>query len=95
MSSLVVVYSGTEWRRSPALGMLAPAVLFAGARCGLLRMVVEATYETRMRDLRRLHDTLTATGWRAAISRTAGAPCSARKRDHQKALMIGYAPACR
>ncbi|MEQ4724389.1 hypothetical protein [Nonomuraea sp. B19D2] len=101
LPSLVAVYSDTEWRRSLALGVLALAVLFAGARFrlqaptvigavvvagvavrelapyvselflavprwvpiavgGLLLVVVGATYEARMRDLRRLRDTLTA-----------------------------------
>ncbi|MFB4275821.1 SCO7613 C-terminal domain-containing membrane protein [Nonomuraea sp. MTCD27] len=103
LPSLVAVYADTEWRRSLALGVLALAVLFAGARFrlqaptaigavvvagvavrelapyvsemllmvprwvpiavgGLLLVVVGATYEARMRDLRRLRDTLTAMG---------------------------------
>ncbi|MFI7635490.1 SCO7613 C-terminal domain-containing membrane protein [Nonomuraea sp. NPDC049400] len=103
LPSLVAVYSDTDWRRSLALGVLALAVLFAGARFrlqaptvigavvvpgvavrelapyvselllavprwvpiavgGLLLVVVGATYEARMRDLRRLRDTLTAMG---------------------------------
>ncbi|MEV4170289.1 hypothetical protein [Nonomuraea sp. NPDC049709] len=103
LPSLVAVYADTEWRRSLALGVLALAVLFAGARSrlqaptaigavvvagvavrelapyvsevlltvprwvpiavgGLLLVVVGATYEARMRDLRRLRDTLTAMG---------------------------------
>ncbi|MGV9380321.1 SCO7613 C-terminal domain-containing membrane protein [Nonomuraea sp. NPDC003707] len=101
--SLVVVYSDTEWRRSLALGVLALAVLFAGARFrlqaptviggavlagvvvrelapyvsemflavprwvpiavgGVLLVVVGATYEARMRDLRRVRDVLRAMG---------------------------------
>ncbi|MFI7705712.1 SCO7613 C-terminal domain-containing membrane protein [Nonomuraea sp. NPDC049480] len=103
LPSLVAVYSDAEWQRSPALGVLALAVLFAGARFrlqapsaigavvvagvavrelapyvsemlltvprwvpiavgGLLLVVVGATYEARIRDLRRLRDTLTAMG---------------------------------
>ncbi|MFG3440932.1 SCO7613 C-terminal domain-containing membrane protein [Nonomuraea sp. NPDC047897] len=103
LPSLVAVYADTEWRRSLALGLLALAVLLAGARLrlqaptvmgavavagvavrelapyvsellltvpnwvpialgGLLLVVVGATYEARMRDLRRLRDTLTAMG---------------------------------
>ncbi|NUW38237.1 hypothetical protein HTZ77_43590 [Nonomuraea sp. SMC257] len=103
LPSLVAVYAGTEWRRSLVLGVLALAVLLAGARLrlqapttigavvvagvavrelapyvsqllltvpnwvpiavgGLLLVVVGATYEARMRDLRRLRDTLTAMG---------------------------------
>lgn len=103
LPSLVVVYSDTEWRRSLALGVLALAVLFAGARSrlqaptmvgglvlagvvvrelapyvsemllavprwvpiavgGVLLVVVGATYEARMRDLRRVRDVLKAMG---------------------------------
>ncbi|WP_176993730.1 SCO7613 C-terminal domain-containing membrane protein [Nonomuraea jiangxiensis] len=103
LPSLVAVYADVEWRRSLALGVLALAVLFAGARFrlqaptavgavvvagvavrelapyvsemlltvprwvpiavgGLLLVVVGATYEARMRDLRRLRDTLTRMG---------------------------------
>ncbi|MEV6040446.1 hypothetical protein AB0L65_55705 [Nonomuraea sp. NPDC052116] len=103
LPSLVVVYSDTEWRRSLALGVLALAVLFAGARFrlqaptvvggvvlagvvvrelapyvsemflavprwvpiavgGVLLVVVGATYEARMRDLRRVRDVLRAMG---------------------------------
>ncbi|MEU0565405.1 hypothetical protein ABZ297_08455 [Nonomuraea sp. NPDC005983] len=103
LPSLVAVYSDTEWRRSLLLGVLALAVLFAGARFrlqaptaigavvvagvvvrelapyvsemllavprwvpiavgGLLLVVVGATYEARMRDLRRWRDTLAAMG---------------------------------
>ncbi|MEV4018569.1 hypothetical protein AB0J35_49560 [Nonomuraea angiospora] len=103
LPSLVVVYSDTEWRRSLALGVLALAVLFAGARFrlqaptvvggvvlagvvvrelgpyvsemllavprwvpiavgGVLLVVVGATYEARMRDLRRVRDVLKAMG---------------------------------
>lgn len=103
LPSLLAVYSDTEWRRSLALGVLALAALFAGARFrlqaptvigavvvagvavrelgpyvsemllmvprwvpiavgGLLLVVVGATYEARMRDLRRLRDSLTAMG---------------------------------
>ncbi|MCP2346619.1 SCO7613 C-terminal domain-containing membrane protein [Nonomuraea roseoviolacea] len=101
LPSLVAVYVDTEWRRSLTLGVLALAVLLAGARLrlqaptaigavvvagvavrelapyvsellltvpnwvpiavgGLLLVVVGATYEARMRDLRRLRETLTA-----------------------------------
>ncbi|MDX3105393.1 SCO7613 C-terminal domain-containing membrane protein, partial [Nonomuraea angiospora] len=103
LPSLVVVYSDTEWRRSLALGVVALAVLFAGARSrlqaptmvgglvlagvvvrelapyvsemllavprwvpiavgGVLLVVVGATYEARMRDLRRARDVLRAMG---------------------------------
>ncbi|WP_431917823.1 SCO7613 C-terminal domain-containing membrane protein [Nonomuraea jabiensis] len=103
LPSLVVVYSDTEWRRSLALGVLALAVLFAGARFrlqaptviggvvlagvvvrelapyvselflvvprwvpiavgGVLLVVVGATYEARIRDLRRVRDALRAMG---------------------------------
>ncbi|MFG6194604.1 SCO7613 C-terminal domain-containing membrane protein [Nonomuraea sp. JJY05] len=103
LPSLVAVYSDTEWRRSLALGVLALAVLFAGARFrlqaptviggvvlagvvvrelgpyvsemllvvprwvpiavgGVLLVVVGATYEARMRDLRRVRDVLKAMG---------------------------------
>ncbi|MFI7440823.1 SCO7613 C-terminal domain-containing membrane protein [Nonomuraea indica] len=103
LPSLVAVYADSGRWRSPALGLLALAVLLAGARLrlqaptvvgavvvagvamrelapyvsemilavpnwvpiaagGLLLVVVGATYEARMRDLRRLRDTLTAMG---------------------------------
>ncbi|MFI6742634.1 SCO7613 C-terminal domain-containing membrane protein [Nonomuraea sp. NPDC050451] len=103
LPSLVAVYSDTEWRRSLALGVLALAILFAGARFrlqaptviggvvlagvvvrelapyvsemflavprwvpiavgGVLLVVVGATYEARMRDLRRVRDVLKAMG---------------------------------
>ncbi|MFF4625367.1 SCO7613 C-terminal domain-containing membrane protein [Nonomuraea jabiensis] len=103
LPSLVVVYSDAEWRRSLALGVLALAVLFAGARFrlqaptvmggvvlagvvmrelapyvsemflvvprwvpiavgGVLLVVVGATYEARIRDLRRVRDALRAMG---------------------------------
>src|SRR5690606_4416452 len=101
LPSLVAVYADTEWLRSLALGVLALAVLVAGARFrlraptvlgggvlagvvvrelapyvselllvvprwvpiavgGVLLVVVGATYEARMRNLRRLRDTLAA-----------------------------------
>ncbi|WP_180903349.1 SCO7613 C-terminal domain-containing membrane protein [Nonomuraea indica] len=103
LPSLVAVYADSGRWRSPVLGLLALAVLLAGARLrlqaptvvgavvvagvamrelapyvsemilavpnwvpiaagGLLLVVVGATYEARMRDLRRLRDTLTAMG---------------------------------